>query len=87
MFPTSDGALGAYSFRTSLTKEYAVKLFDSCKEVTSFGLSAIGMICADMDCTYVVSELRIFVLSRSDVLSFVLKELFTHYISDKIFLL
>ena len=55
MFPTSDGALGAYSFRTSLTKEYAVKLFDSCKEVTSFGLSAIGMICADMDCTYVVS--------------------------------
>jgi len=51
-FHTPAGSLAARSFRTSLTKEYAVKFFDSCKEVTSFGLSAIGMICADMDCTY-----------------------------------
>jgi len=53
-FPSpTNGLPVARALRTSVTKEYAVKLFDSCSEVTAFGgMSAIGLICGDMDCTY-----------------------------------
>ena len=56
-FPSpTNGLPVARALRTSVTKEYAVKLFDSCSEVTAFGgMSAIALICGDMDCTYEVS--------------------------------
>ena len=46
----------ARSLRTFLTEEYAVKLFDSCREVQAFGVRAILLVCSNEDCTYVVSS-------------------------------
>lgn len=58
--PTKGIGTAAMAYRTSLTKEYAVKLFDSCSEVQAWGYRAIGLICSNDDCTYTVSKLASF---------------------------